>query len=286
MGIDLSKIKSRLEGLKNTSGKNKSLWKPKPGKFLVRIVPYKHQPDNPFVELYFHYGLNEKTFLSPMTFNRPDPIVELSNKLKKGSKEEWAEGRKLEPKMRVYVPVIVRGEEDEGVRYWGMGKQVYEEILAVIADPDYGDITDLRTGRDLVVEVKSKEETKKQWGSTSVRPKPNVSVAFDPSNVVLKEAIKNQVEIATLWPEPTYDELAHELDIWLNGPSSTEGGDGNVPADYDATAGDVPSIDDEQSESPASKSKSAPTSATLEAAAKPKQSAQSVADEFDSLFNG
>ncbi|MAP03164.1 MAG: hypothetical protein CMF85_05080 [Candidatus Marinimicrobia bacterium] len=51
-------------------------------------------------------------------------------------------GRSLMPKMRTFVPVIVRGEEAEGVKFWGFGKEVYQELLGVIADPDYGDITD------------------------------------------------------------------------------------------------------------------------------------------------
>ena len=66
-------------------------------------------------------------------------------------------GKKFaEPKLRTFVPVIVRGEEGEGVRFWGFGKTVYQEILGYITDPDYGDITDPTSGRDLTIEYKSK----------------------------------------------------------------------------------------------------------------------------------
>ena len=54
--------------------------------------------------------------------------------------------------MRTFVPVVVRGEETEGVKWWGFGKTVYQELLSIIADPDYGDISDSMTGRDIVVE--------------------------------------------------------------------------------------------------------------------------------------
>ena len=60
----------------------------------------------------------------------------------------------MEPKLRTFVPVVVRGEEGEGVRFWGFGKTVYQEILGYI-DPDYGDITDPTSGRDLTIEYKS-----------------------------------------------------------------------------------------------------------------------------------
>ena len=52
--------------------------------------------------------------------------------------------------------MIVRGEENEGVKYWGFGKTVYQELLSII-DPDYGDISDPVSGRDVVVEFKTKE---------------------------------------------------------------------------------------------------------------------------------
>lgn len=290
MALDLSKVKNRLESLKTTNTKAKHMWKPNKGKNVIRIIPYKFQPDNPFVELLFHYGINNKTYLSPSTFNRPDPIVELSNKLKKsGDKEEWKEGRKLEPKMRVYVPILVRGAESEGVKYWGMGKQVYQEILSIISDPDYGDITDVRTGRDLVVEFKTPEETGKSWGETTIRCKPNQSVAFDPSDAAVKDSVKNQVDILTFWPELSYDELAKVMDEWLNAPAEGASPD---------SAGAVPSDDDEEAPAArapiaaakaaaASKPATAPASATIEASSTPapKPSAQAVADEFDELFN-
>lgn len=288
--LDLSKIKSRLESLKTTNTKSKHMWKPNRGKNVIRIIPYKFQPDNPFVELLFHYGINDKTYLSPATFNRPDPIVEFANKLKKsGDKEEWKEGRKMEPKMRVYVPILVRGAEQEGVKYWGIGKQVYQEILSFISDPDYGDITDIRTGRDLVVDFKTPEDTGKSWGESSIRCKPNQSVAFDPADQVVKDSIKNQVDILTFWPELSYDELAKVMDEWLNAPA-----DGAAP---DAAAGSVPADDDEPAapKSPIAAAKAAaaaatttaPASATIEAAATPapKPTAKAVADEFDDLFN-
>ena len=57
------------------------------------------------------------------------------------------------PKLRVFAPVVVRGEEDKGVRFWEFGKMVYQELLGVMSDEDYGDITDISKGRDINVEV-------------------------------------------------------------------------------------------------------------------------------------
>jgi hypothetical protein len=59
----------------------------------------------------------------------------------------------MEPKLRTFAPIVVRGQENEGVKFWGFGKTVYQEILAIVADPDYGDITDETNGRDIVIEI-------------------------------------------------------------------------------------------------------------------------------------
>lgn len=216
MALDINKIKSRLNSLSNNDQNKKMFWKPS-GKHIVRIVPYKFSPENPFIELKFHYGLCGKTYISPDTFGRPDPIVEFSNKLKKrGTKEEWKQGKTLEPKLRIYTPIIVRGEESEGVKFWGFGKQVYEDILNIINDPDYGDITDLTNGRDIVVEFKEGSETGKTYPTTSIRVKPTPTPAVDPTNKDLVAMLGKQTNIVELYEEKTYAELNELLKQHLN----------------------------------------------------------------------
>jgi hypothetical protein len=58
--MDLNAIKNRLNQLQTTSNRTSNLWKPSPGSQVVRIVPYKFNKDNPFIELYFHYDLGGK----------------------------------------------------------------------------------------------------------------------------------------------------------------------------------------------------------------------------------
>ena len=270
MPLDLSKIKSRLDSLKSTQNKTTAVWKPNPGKNVIRIVPYAHNPENPFIELLFHYNMNGRTYLSPSSFGRPDPIVEFANKLKKsGDKEEWKTGRSLEPKMRTYVPVLVRGAEHEGVKFWGMGKQVYQEILSIIADADYGDITDLKNGRDIVVEFKTAEEVGKSYPETTIRVKPNQTPAFDAADTALREKIKNQKNVTELFPELSYEELAAVMDTWLN--ASQEAVEDGTPA--------TPEVPSDEPDTPA------PKSATIKAAVKEPSSTKSIADEFENLFN-
>ena len=219
--MDLDAIKSRLNQLQNTQ--TNAFWKPQPGKSQIRIVPYKFDKNNPFSELFFHYSLvPNKTVLSPLSYGRPDPVQQFADKLKStGNKDEWIQGKRIEPKMRTFVPVVVRGEENEGVKFWGFGKTVYQELLGIIADPDYGDISDATTGRDIVVERQTPAEAGNQYGKTTIRVKPNVTALSDDSNL-LQRLLDEQPDIKELYQEPTFDELKSHLSNFLNPSDSTE----------------------------------------------------------------
>ena len=219
--MDLNAIKKRLNQLQTTNNRTSSLWKPQPGKTQIRIVPYAFNKDNPFIELFFHYNLNNRSYLSPISFGRPDPIEEFAQKLKgSGSKEDYQLSRKLEAKMRTFAPVVVRGEEKQGVKFWGFGKTVYQELLSIIADPDYGDITDPVNGRDVSVEFITAEESGASFPKTNIRVKPNQTpISEDPE---ILELVKTQQDIKEIYQELSYDDLTEVLNEWLNPSDSDE----------------------------------------------------------------
>jgi len=219
--MDLNAIRKRLGQLQTTNNRTSSLWKPQPGNQQIRIVPYAFNKENPFIELFFHYNLNNRSYLSPISFGRPDPIEEFAQKLKaSGNKEDYQLSKKLEAKMRTFAPVIVRGEESQGVKLWGFGKTVYQELLSIIADPDYGDISDPINGRDITLEFKTAEETGASFPSTSIRVKPNVTKLTEDSKVLAKVK-ETQKDIREIYNELSYDELTKVLNEWLNPDEET-----------------------------------------------------------------
>ena len=257
--MDINAIKKRLTQLTSQTNKTSNLWKPQPGKNQIRIVPYVHNKDNPFIELFFHYEIGQRSYLSPMSFGRPDPIEEFAEKLKAGgNKDDWKLGKKLEAKMRTFVPVIVRGQEKEGVKFWGFGKTVYQELLTFIADPDYGDIADPMNGRDIVVTFKTAEETGKAFPSTSIMVKPNQTPITEDKSIA--EMVKDQKEITSIYKEMSYEDLTGVLEDWLN-PSEGE--------------------DDTETKTEAV----AATAAVEKTVDKKTETATSAADAFDDLFN-
>ena len=120
--------------------------------------------------------------------------------------------------MRCYVPIVVRGKESEGVKFWGFGKTVYTELLGFMADPDYGDITDPMGGRDIVVEF-TPAEGAGAFPKTAIRVKPNTTKLTEDRSTAEKIA-QQQVNLSEVFKEPSYDELKEALEAWLN-PSET-----------------------------------------------------------------
>ena len=231
--MDINAVKKRLAQLQTSTTRSTNLWKPQPGKTQIRILPYKLNTDTPFIELFFHYDLGGKSYLSPTSFGRPDPIEEFADKLKQsGNREDWRLGKKLEAKLRTFAPVVVRGEESQGTKFWGFGKTVYQELLSLIADPDYGDISDPINGRDVVVEFKTAEETGASFPKTSIRVKPNQTPITE-DKAVLTDLLDNQKDIREVYNELSYDELAEALGDWLSPgeeEETTTKTDTNVPA--------------------------------------------------------
>ena len=281
--MDIKLALSRFNSLQNNTKKSDSIWKPANGKSQIRIVPYKFNKDLPFIELYFHYNINNKTYLSPMSFGRPDPIVEFAEKLKRtGDTDDWKAGKKMEPKLRTFVPVIVRGKENEGVKFWGFGKTVYQDILGYIADPDYGDITDPMTGRDIVLDVTSAEESNAAYPTTAIRIKPaQTKLSDDPA--VVKQLLENQKNITELYSELSYAELKAVLENWLNPGSAVA--DDEIVEELEAPKPKQQPVAKKQS------SVSVDMGGTQEfndlpwEKEEPKKPADDVASAFDDLFN-
>jgi hypothetical protein len=289
MNVDL--IKNKLNELSAPKGSNSnkkdekalSFWKPTIGKQLVRFVPSKQNPENPFTELYFHYGIGKRTIISPLNFGEKDPVVEFAKELRKTKEpENWKLAKKLEPKMRVFAPVIVRGEEDKGVRLWEFGKEVYQSLLSLAADEEVGDFTDILEGRDMKIETVGPDSTGTTYNKSKVLPALKTSTLSDDNNEVEKW-LGTQPEPISFYKKYEFDEIKGFLAEWLNPeaeaeeetqkpeqPTRSEGGLMDGPAmDFEPTG----NVNLEESKKPiANKAFATPKKETF------------AAEEFDDLF--
>ena len=218
MGMDLNAIKSRLSAM-NTEGQKrekvdpeKIFWRPTTGKHQIRIVPSAYDPNYPFKEMFFHYGIGKYPMLALSNFGEQDPIVDFVAELKKTSdSDNWKMAGKLTPKLRVFAPVVVRGEEDKGVRLWGFGKNIYKELLALAEDEDIGDYTDVTNGFDLIVE----QTPGNPYPQTSVRIKPKMSELSD-DNSKVESWLKEQPNPIESYTKYDYDFVKKQLASWLD----------------------------------------------------------------------
>lgn len=223
--MDISKITAKLEALQNPNkGKKQyadrsvSFCKPTLGKNLFRFVSYKENPENPFVELYFHYGVGPKVMLSPISYGEKDPIVEFANGLKKSKDpEDWALGKKLTPKMRTFALVVSRNEEEKGPRWYEFGKSVYQELLALGADEEVGDFTDILEGRDIKVDVTAGNP----YQETAIRPTMKSS-PLSKDQALITKWLEEQPELMSNYKKYTFDEIKDFLTKWLEPETEVE----------------------------------------------------------------
>ena len=219
--MDISAIKQKLSALQNPRGGQKrdlsqTIWRPVVGKHSVRVLPSAFNKSIPFTEIYMHYGINNRTMMSPKTFGEKDPIIEFADGLRKSSnRDDWQLAKKLEPKTRVLVPVIVRGEEDKGVRLWEFGKQVYIDLLKFFEDEDIGDYTDPITGRDITVETAGKETTGLMYNTSTVRVRTKTTPLSDNAAKV-KEWLEKQPNPLEQFKRYSYDDMKENLLKHLN----------------------------------------------------------------------
>jgi hypothetical protein len=219
--MDLSLLKKKLDGLQQKSSPKektdyaKIYWSPKVGKQQIRIVPSAFNTSDPFTELKIYYGITNKVMISPLNFGEKDPIALFASKLREEyNKENFFLAKKLDPKVRVFVPVVVRGEEEMGVRLWQFGKQVYEELLSLAADEEIGDYTDIVNGRDITVETVGPESTGTKYNKSSVRVKLKTSPLSEDKGTVEKW-LKEQPNPTDAFKRYTFEEMKSALEKWL-----------------------------------------------------------------------
>ena len=238
--MNLDAIKKKLDTLQkssNNNGGNKSdyiplnKFKPSVGKQTVRVVPFKYNKDYPFTEMQFYYNIGKfRTLASPLNWGEKDPIAEFAKQLRgTNDKENWKLAKKLDPKTRIFVPVIVRGQEAEGVQMWEFGKLVYTEFLNLAADEEVGDFTDIVNGRDIKLVTTSPDQNGTKYNSTSISPSmKQTPLSSDKAQVeAWLEDQQNPKE--TFKPLP-FDTLKSALQEWLSPEEDEEGEISSEPA--------------------------------------------------------
>ena len=241
MAIDLDAIRRKLGELSGKNNKRDQQWKPEEGKeYTVRLLAFQNNDGQPFKDRHYYYNVGTSPgILSPFQFGKPDPIKELRGKLyDEGSDTSRELAKKVAPKMRTFAPVIVRGEEDKGVRIWAFGKMVYQDILNLMLDEDYGDITDPLEGRDIRVSVQKLPG--KQFADTKISPRAKIE-PLSRDSATAKKWIDSIPEVDEVSNLKSYEEIQKLVNDWINGGTSndtgtTRGGGGSSGGGNDSSS--------------------------------------------------
>ena len=228
--MNLDAIKERLGALNKQSqgkGNNNSknlFWKPSVGKQVVRVVPSKFNKDMPFTEMKFYYGIGSKRVMSsPTNWGEKDPIVEFTKQLRQSNdKENWRLAKKLDAKVRIFAPVVVRGEESEGVRLWQFGKEIYEAFLQMASDEEIGDFTDVMSGRDIKLNTVGPESTGTPYNRTTIGPSLKVTPLAD-DEATINKFLEEQADPMKVFKPLSFDEMKEALQEWLSPEDEEEG---------------------------------------------------------------
>jgi len=240
--LDIAKLAERLAQLnKNNgegSGTSMNFLTINDGRNVVRVLPPREGADMFYEEAWVHYGVgktkeNKGTMVVCPTTTKEGakcPMCELSSHFKKLSKKKDdaydKQAKGIYRKKRVYYNAINRDEdlsiyeyqgegedakwvntktnEDESpVKVWGSGVGIFKSILALIVDPEYGDVTDADEGLDLIITKTGSGQYNTEYDVKTVRKE--TPVGFDGWETAMND-------LSTLIVAKTYDEIANLME--------------------------------------------------------------------------
>jgi len=175
MAIDLELLRREYE--EAIRSLDVGFWVPKDGENLIRVLPPSPREKTKlfYRKVMVHYGVEVLGMVFCLSnWGERCPVCEFIGKLK-GLNDVNAVnlGKRMVAKERYLMNIVPLNEDRLVIRQWLAPKTVRLELIRLILDKDWGDITDLRMGRNVVIERREKVGAK--FPEYSVRPKPNVS---------------------------------------------------------------------------------------------------------------
>jgi len=220
MALDMSKMRAKLDNLQGRGDRKSNFWRPKDGEQTLRIV--SPADGDPFKDYHFHYlevnGQRQTVLCPKKNFGDNCAICDFATSLyREGTPESIKQAKTLFARQRFFSPVLVRGEEEMGIRVWGYGKMAYESLLNLVLNPDYGDITDTEDGTDLNV-IYGKPQGA-SFPQTKIQPRRRTSPLCDEAvggPEKCAELLESIPEFDGLFERKTQEQVEQILDGYLN----------------------------------------------------------------------
>jgi len=180
-----------------------TFWRPAVGKNVVRILPHWSGDKNKvfYKKAKVHFGVGpdkQRVVCRKVSPTDRCPVCDYVADLDAtGRREDAYLARDLSAKERFAVNIIDIKDPKAGIQVWEMGRGLFNDIILLFTDEEYGDLDDLDTGRHITIHRTGE-------GRTDTRYR------VIPSSVVTKvshKVLEKLNDLDTLYPIPSIDEV-------------------------------------------------------------------------------
>lgn len=273
---NLDAIKARLEANKEKGGAARGTFKKmtieenplvkvkEAGSYLFRALPYIHNKDveaEPFCERTYHFNIpgNYQFYCVKENEGIECPVCEFvwsQMKENKGNKPQIDYWRQFLPKKRVAIPGIIRGREEEGIKFLllttfaeKLGDH-YDKIIKYLMKPSTCNFLDPESGYDLELNYENYADGReKKFGKFGFKDlelsREQTPVSDDPKKFwkELPKMMKVFDRDVPGYEKKTVDDAHAALEKWLKIQeklaSKSEKSNSKVDSDDDGTDGEV-----------------------------------------------
>ena len=177
--VNMDKVKNRQAELAK-GGSDKDFWQPADGRNVIRVLPPAEGKDVFWSEGFIHFGVGPESRMVTCSKDKYGkcPVCKFIEEIADSkNKEEKELAKKMKRKKRVYMNILVRDEDADPkkVQVLQCGPTIFKGILDIFIDEDFGDIVDLKEGRDIII-TRSGKKLNTEY---SVQAKPKTSKAFE-----------------------------------------------------------------------------------------------------------
>lgn len=117
----------------------------------IRIVPPLIGKAHQKIDFHWNVG-SSKMIVCPAQFGRPCPVCEHLHSVNtnpSSTETQKEQAKRQLARTRYFLPVVLRGKEHEGAKWWGFPKSVLNVIAGFIKSKYYSEIADVYQGNDI-----------------------------------------------------------------------------------------------------------------------------------------
>lgn len=215
------------------------------GTYIIRLLPSIGSSYDPFVMMYYHKKLGAKrdtTLVCPTSYSASCALCEYRFKLLNTKDIAQAEiAKQFKSKSKSYCNILVKGfsgstnptldprtlikEDDFKVFVYGLHWDLYKTFMEYLANPMFGDITDIKEGRDFVYTISDNKSS--GYRNHDLKPFPTpTSISENPELIEKVKSMMGNLDIFK--KEVNFEDTKRLLDETLYG----EGGNvlGSFPS--------------------------------------------------------